>query len=48
MEEKEVNRVQYRIAKKETKKAVAVAKNNTYKKLYQTLNSKKVRTRSAS
>jgi len=40
-EEKDVNRVQYRIAKKDAKKAVAVAKNNAYEKLYQRLNSKK-------
>jgi len=46
-EEKEVHRVQYRIAKKEAKRAVAVAKNNAYEKLYQRLNSK-VRTRSSS
>jgi len=39
-EEKEVNRVQYRIAKKEAKKAAAVVKNNAYEKLYQRLNSK--------
>jgi len=32
--------VQYRIAKKEAKKAVAVAKDNAYEKLYQRLNSK--------
>jgi len=39
-EEKEVNRVQYKIAKKEAKKAMAVAKNNAYERLYQRLNSK--------
>ena len=39
-EEKEVNRVQHKIAKKEAKKAVAIAKNNTYEGLYQRLNSK--------
>jgi len=39
-EEKEVNRVQYRIVRKEAKKAVAVAKNNAYEKSYQRLNSK--------
>ena len=39
-EEQEVNRVQYGIAKKEAKKAVAVAKNNAYERLYQRLNSK--------
>ena len=33
-EEKEANRVQYKIAKKEAKKAVAVAKNNAYERLY--------------
>ena len=38
-EEKEANRAQYRIAK-EAKKAMAVAKNNAYDKLYQRLNSK--------
>ena len=38
--EKDVNRVQYRITKKEAKKAVTVAKNNAYKRLYQRLNSK--------
>ena len=32
--EKQVNRVQYRIAKKEAKKPVAVAKNNAYERLY--------------
>jgi len=32
--------VQYRIAKKEAKKAVVVAKDNAYEKLYQRLNSK--------
>ena len=39
-EEKEVNRVQYRIANKEAKNAVAIAKNNAYEKLYHKLNSK--------
>ena len=39
-EKKEVNRVQYRFAKKEAKKAVAVTKDNAYEKLYQRLNSK--------
>jgi len=39
-EEKEVNRVQYRIVKKEAKKAVAVAKNNAYERLYQRINYK--------
>ena len=39
-EEKEVNRVQYRIVRKEAKKAVAVAKNNAYEMVYQRLNSK--------
>ena len=47
-EEKDVNRVQYRIAKKEAKKAVAVAKSNAYEKLYQDLILRKVRTRSSS
>ena len=32
-EEKEVNRVQYKIAKKEAKKVVAISKNNTYERL---------------
>jgi len=32
-EEKEVHRVQYRITKKEAKKAVAAAKNNAYERL---------------
>jgi len=39
-EEKEVNRIQYRIAKKQAKKAVVVAKNNAYERLYQRLSSK--------
>jgi len=39
-EKKEVNRGQYRIAKKEAKKVVAIAKNNAYERLYQRLNSK--------
>jgi len=33
-EKKEVHKIQYRNAKKEAKKAVAVAKNNAYKRLY--------------
>ena len=33
-EEKEVNKVQYRIAKKDAKKVVTVAKNNAYERLY--------------
>ena len=40
-EEVEVNRAQYKTVKKEAKKAVAVAKNNAYEKLYQKLNSKR-------
>jgi len=39
-EEKEVNRVHYRIARREDKRAVAVAKNNAYDRLYKRLNSK--------
>jgi len=39
-EEREVNRIQYRNANKEAKKAVAVVKNKAYEKLYQRLNSK--------
>ena len=39
-EEREVNRIQYRNANKEAKKAVAVAKSNAYEKLCQRLNSK--------
>jgi len=39
-EEVEFNKVQYKNAKKEAKKAVAIAKNNAYKGLYQKLNSK--------
>ena len=39
-EEKEPNRIQYGITKKEAKNAVAVAKNNAYERLYQRLNSK--------
>jgi len=39
-EEKEVNKVQHRMAKREAKKAVAVAKNNEYERLYQRLDSK--------
>jgi len=33
-EEVEFNKEQYKTAKKEAKKAVAVAKNNAYEKLY--------------
>ena len=33
-EEVEFNKVQYKTTKKEAKKAVAVAKNNTYERLY--------------
>jgi len=39
-EELEFNKVQYKTAKKEAKKAVAVAKNNAYERLYQRLNAK--------
>ena len=39
-EEKEENRVHYRIAKREGKKVVAVTKNNAYERLYQRLHSK--------
>jgi len=39
-EEKKVDKVQYRIAKREAKKAVTVAKNNAYERLHQRLNSK--------
>jgi len=39
-EKKEVNKVQYKIVKKEVKKALAVAKNNAYEILYQILDSK--------
>ena len=39
-EEKEVIKVQYRIAKREAKKVVVVAKNNAYERLYQRLDSK--------
>jgi len=33
-EEKEVNREHYKIARREAKKAVTVAKNNAYNRLY--------------
>jgi len=39
-EKVEFNKVQYRIVKKEAKKAVVVAKNNAYERLCQKLNSK--------
>jgi len=39
-EEVESNKVQYKTARKEAKKAVAVAKNDAYKSLYQKLDSK--------
>ena len=39
-EEKEANKVQYRIAKREPKKEVAVVKANAYERLYQRLESK--------
>jgi len=39
-EEVEFNKVQYKTAKKEAKKAVAVAKNNAYERLCQRLNTK--------
>jgi len=38
-EEKEVNKVQYRITKKDAKKAVVVVNNDPYERLYQILNS---------
>jgi len=41
VEEKEINRVKYKIVKKAAKKTVAVGKNNAYERLYQRLNSKK-------
>ena len=39
-EEVEFNKAQYKTAKKEAKKAVAVAKNDAYERLYQRLNAK--------
>ena len=39
-DEVEFNKVQYKTAKKEAKRAVAVAKSNAYERLYQRLNSK--------
>jgi len=39
-EEVEFNKVQYKTTKKEAKKAMAVAKNNAYERLYQRLNAK--------
>ena len=39
-EEVEFNKVQYKAAKKEAKKAVAVAKNVAYERLYQKLDAK--------
>ena len=39
-EEKEVNVVRYKIAKKEAKKSVRIPKNNAYDRLYQRLESK--------
>jgi len=39
-EEVEFNKVQYKIVKKEAKKAVAIAKNNAYERLYSKLNYK--------
>ena len=39
--ENEVNRVRYKIEKREAKKAVTVTKNNTYERLYQKLESRK-------
>jgi len=39
-QEEQFNKVQYKIAKKEAKKAVVVAKNNAYERLYHKLNSK--------
>ena len=40
VEGKEVNRVHYRIARREAKRAVAVAKSNAYDKLYMRLDSR--------
>jgi len=39
-EEVKFNKVQYRNAKKEAKKAMAIAKNNGYERLYHRLNAK--------
>ena len=39
-DEVEFNKVQYKTAQKEAKRAVAVAKSNAYERLYQRLNSK--------
>jgi len=39
-EEVEFNKLQYKTAKKEAKKAMAVAKNKAYERLYQKLNSR--------
>jgi len=39
-EEKEANKVQYRMAKREAKKAVVVAKTKAYERLYQRIKSK--------
>ena len=39
-EEVEFNKMQYKTTKKETKKVVAVAKNNAYERLYQRFNAK--------
>jgi len=39
-EEKEVNKGQYRIVKREAKKPMALAKNNAYERLYQRLDSR--------
>ena len=39
-EEVETRKVQYRIAKKEAKRAVVVAKNNAYERLYKRLSAK--------
>jgi len=39
-EEKEVNKVHCRIARREAKRAVVVAKNNVYDMLYEKLDSK--------
>jgi len=36
----ESNKVQYKTAKKEARKAMVVAKNNAYERLYQRLNAK--------
>jgi len=46
-EELEFNKVQYKNAKKEAKKAVAVAKNNAYERLFHNLALREERMRSS-